>query len=262
MLPTLSFDRRNVTPGVENVVHVMLELAAPRAPERIGPPLDLVVVLDGAHRPGSDALTATAAAATEVLRVVRPDDRLGVVAIDREATVVLPLGHHDPEFVVRAIRVVPSGVGDLSSRGRATAEGLLEAAPRDGAEQRIVVITDSSPATHLAGLVGATVVAHDVSLSVELAAVVTAATVLDDQPVAVDRQRVELDLGDVYGGEARRFVLRLAVMPPVPTAATDDSPLELGLVTVRWRHGRPQGPVHTVGLPITVHVGGEAGMSW
>ena len=98
MQPTVKFDRQLVTVLVDEVVHVMLELTAPPAEPIQRPPVDVVVVLDRSGSMSGAPLEAVTAATAQLLRLAGPDDRLGVVAFDSEAMLVLGLDRHDPDL--------------------------------------------------------------------------------------------------------------------------------------------------------------------
>ena len=104
MKPTVKFDRTLVTVLVDEVVHVMLELAAPPAATMNRAPLDVVVVLDRSGSMSGAPLESVTAATAQLLRLAGPDDRVGVVAFDDEVQLVLPLAHHDPDIASRAVR--------------------------------------------------------------------------------------------------------------------------------------------------------------
>lgn len=65
MKPTVKFDRTLVTVLVDEVVHVMLELAAPPAATMNRAPLDVVVVLDRSGSMSGAPLESVTAATEE-----------------------------------------------------------------------------------------------------------------------------------------------------------------------------------------------------
>lgn len=254
MLPSLSIDRRIIAPGVESTVRVLLELAAPPAAMRPGPPLDVVVVLDPSVTGGSDPLSAAAEATTELLRVVRPDDRIGVVAVDHDVVQVLPLGHHDPELATRAIRAWRTDRSGTAEGGRSIATALLAAAARDGADQRVVVLTDAGPAVRLAALFGNAPIACDVVVTVRVTSAVARFGLLrpltgSSATSEMSEERAAIALGDTFGGEVRRVALTLDVAP-----SFGEGPLDLGEVCVHWTAPGADGAAYTIELPVTVEV--------
>ena len=142
MKPTIKFDRTLVAVLVDEVVHVMLELAAPPAASVKRAPLDVAVVLDRSGSMIGEPLEAVTSATAQLLRLAGPDDRIAVVAFDGNVQLVLPLAHHEPDAAGRAVRAVQSGGSTNLSGGWLKGLELLTAAPRDGALRRIIVLTD------------------------------------------------------------------------------------------------------------------------
>ena len=142
MKPTIKFDRTLVAVLVDEVVHVMLELAAPPAASVQRAPLDVVVVLDRSGSMVGAPLAAVTSATAQLLRLAGPDDRIGVVAFDGEVQLVLPLAHHEPDAAGAAVRAIRSGGSTNLSGGWLKGLELLTSAPRAGALRRIVVLTD------------------------------------------------------------------------------------------------------------------------
>lgn len=142
MKPTVKFDRTLVTVLVDEVVHVMLELAAPPAATMNRAPLDVVVVLDRSGSMSGAPLESVTAATAQLLRLAGPDDRVGVVAFDDEVQLVLPLAHHDPDIASRAVRAIQEGGSTNLSGGWLKGLELLTTAPRAESLRRIIVLTD------------------------------------------------------------------------------------------------------------------------
>lgn len=248
MHPTLTLDRRVIAPGVEQPVEVIVELMPPPVSYRAGPPLDLVVVVEGLAA-AADARAELAAIAGEVLARARHDDRIGIVAVHDGKIVLLPLGHHDADLAARAVRVQPPGRGELIAAtgiGRA----LLASSPRVGAEQRQVVLAAGGAVGEIVELAGPGVAARDVRLSAELVEGLVEVEVLDGPP-RVERAGgwLELAFGDLGVGEVARCALRLDVRAPSRVGA-----LELATLTVRWESASAPTVVHSLGLPVTVRV--------
>ena len=142
MKPTVTFDRTLVTVLVDEVVHVMLELAAPPAEPVERAPLDVVVVLDRSGSMSGEPLESVTAATAQLLRLAGPDDRIGVVAFDDEVQLVLPLAHHHPDTASRTVRAIHPGGSTNLSGGWLKGLELLTTAPRANALRRIIVLTD------------------------------------------------------------------------------------------------------------------------
>ena len=142
MKPTVKFDRTLVTVLVDEVVHVMLELAAPPAATMNRAPLDVVVVLDRSGSMSGAPLESVTAATAQLLRLAGSDDRVGVVAFDDEVQLVLPLAHHDPDIASRAVRAIQEGGSTNLSGGWLKGLELLTTAPRAESLRRIIVLTD------------------------------------------------------------------------------------------------------------------------
>ena len=142
MKPTVKFDRTLVAVLVDEVVHVLLELAAPPAEPVERAPLDVVVVLDRSGSMSGEPLESVTAATAQLLRLAGPDDRLAVVAFDDEVQLVLPLGHHLPDHAARTVRAIQPGGSTNLSGGWLKGLELLTSAPRPEALRRIIVLTD------------------------------------------------------------------------------------------------------------------------
>ena len=142
MKPTVKFDRTLVAVLVDEVVHVLLELAAPPAEPVERAPLDVVVVLDRSGSMSGEPLESVTAATAQLLRLAGPDDRLAVVAFDSDVQLVLPLAHHQPDVAARTVQAIQPGGSTNLSGGWLKGLELLTSAPRPEALRRIVVLTD------------------------------------------------------------------------------------------------------------------------
>ena len=147
MEPNVTFDRTIVTVESGNEVHVLVELTAPAAPVNDRPPLDVVLVLDRSGSMHGAPLEGVIAATTQLLRLLGPDDRIGVVAFDNTAELVLGLDPHNPDTASLAIRRIrPGGSTNLSAGWLKGLEllqtNLLGTGRRPEALARIVVLTD------------------------------------------------------------------------------------------------------------------------
>ena len=152
MQPTVKFDRTLVTVLVDEVVHVMLELTAPPATPMQRAPLDVVVVLDRSGSMGGATLAAVTEATAALLRLAGPDDRLGVVAFDSTAQLVLPLGTHDADRAAPAVLGLDAGGSTNLSGGWLKALELLTGDVRPGALRRIILLTDGQANEGITGI--------------------------------------------------------------------------------------------------------------
>jgi Ca-activated chloride channel family protein len=152
MQPTVKFDRTLVTVLVDEVVHVMLELAAPPATPMQRAPLDVVVVLDRSGSMAGQPLAAVTQATAQLLRLAGNDDRLGVVAFDDEVQMVLPLGRHDADRDALAVlQLQPGGMTNLSG-GWLKGLEMLTTDVRPDALRRIILLTDGQANTGITGV--------------------------------------------------------------------------------------------------------------
>jgi Ca-activated chloride channel family protein len=129
----------------DDVLHVLLELQAPPAPapEAPRPPHTLVVVLDRSGSMSGPRLFAAKEALTSLIDRLDPADRLGVVAFDNHAEVVLParpLGEVGKATAKAAVQAIQSGgTTDLSS---GYLRGLQEARTASDAGATLVILSD------------------------------------------------------------------------------------------------------------------------
>jgi len=124
------------------IVHLMIDLEAPEAPPLQRMPLDVVLVLDRSGSMGGSPLQSVIDATASLLRRAHPQDRIGVVTFDSEASMVLALGNHIPEMATAQVRKICSGGSTNLSGGWLKAFEMLSTSPRPGALRRIVVLTD------------------------------------------------------------------------------------------------------------------------
>lgn len=143
MKTNLSLDHSVVTVHHNSeVVHVMIDLEAPEAPSLQRAPLDVVLVLDRSGSMRGAPLASVIEATAGLLRLAHPNDRIGVVAFDNQANMVLPLDGHDAASAAPKVRAVHSGGSTNLSGGWLKAFEMLSNSPRIDALRRIVVLTD------------------------------------------------------------------------------------------------------------------------
>ena len=142
MKPNIALDRTIVVDASDEVVHVLLELTAPAAPEVERSPLDVVLVIDRSGSMAGAPLIAVTKAVARLIRQAGPDDRIGVVAFDSEVMTVLPLGRHTEQSAIDSVLAIgPGGSTNLSGGWLAGRQMLVES-PRENALSRVVVLTD------------------------------------------------------------------------------------------------------------------------
>lgn len=139
---TIKLNRTLVAINVDGTVHLMLELAAPAAVAAERAPIDVVVVLDRSGSMGGDPMHVVREATCNLLRLLGPDDRLGVVAFDDEVQLVLPLSSHDIDAACSKVRQIEAGGSTNLSGGWLKGFEILSAHARPEAVSRIIVLTD------------------------------------------------------------------------------------------------------------------------
>ena len=83
MKPIVKLDRTLVAVETDQTVHVMLELAAPPAPEVTERrPIDVVAVIDRSGSMSGEPLEAVLRATSQLAQLLGTDDRLAVVTFD------------------------------------------------------------------------------------------------------------------------------------------------------------------------------------
>lgn len=143
MKTNLSLDHSVVTVHHNSeVVHVMIDLEAPEAPNLQRAPLDVVLVVDRSGSMRGAPLASVTEAIASLLRLAHPNDRIGVVAFDNQATMVLALANHDVATAAPRVRAIHSGGSTNLSGGWLKAFEMLAGSQRKEAIRRIVVLTD------------------------------------------------------------------------------------------------------------------------
>lgn len=142
MKPKITFDRTIVTVLNDATVNLLVELAAPPAPQTERPPLDIVLVIDKSGSMNGEPIAAVKTAVSHLLRLLGTDDRAGVVAFDSDVELVLDLSRHDVDAAIAKVNAVQGGGMTNLSGGWLKALEMLEGSVRDNALRRIVLLTD------------------------------------------------------------------------------------------------------------------------
>ena len=142
MRPKITFDRTIITVVENDIVHLLVELEAPPAPDSGRQPLDVVLVLDKSGSMSGDPLASVKAATEHFLRLAGPQDRVGVVAFDDSTDLVLELAAHDTDPAIARIRSISTGGSTNLSGGWLKAIEMLEASARPEALRRVIILTD------------------------------------------------------------------------------------------------------------------------
>ena len=142
MQSSIKLDRTLVAINVDGVIHLMLELTAPQAIAAERAPIDAVVVLDRSGSMGGAPIHAVREATCNLLRLLGPDDRLGVVAFDDEAELVLSLTTHDLDAACSAVRRIDARDSTNLSGGWLKGFEMLTNGTRPDALRRLIVLTD------------------------------------------------------------------------------------------------------------------------
>ena len=142
MKPEVSFDKTVTTVKQGDLVHTMVEIAAPPSLEMERSSIDVVFVIDRSGSMSGEPIVAVREAVAGVLRQMGPNDRAGVVAFDTDASMVLPLGRHDNKKSQQRVLQMSTGASTNMSAGWLMGHEMLRSDCGDDRIRRIVVLTD------------------------------------------------------------------------------------------------------------------------
>jgi Ca-activated chloride channel homolog len=125
-----------------DTVHVMVELEAPVPAPAARQPLDAIAVIDRSGSMTGAPLDAAKHAVEQLLRMLGPDDRLGVVVYDDEVDLVLGLTRHDIATAAAAVRAIDSGGSTNLAGGWLKAFEVLASDGRPEALRKVLLLTD------------------------------------------------------------------------------------------------------------------------
>jgi len=130
------------------VRHLLVDVTAPEAPRPEGeerPPLDLALVIDASGSMSGPPLEAAKRAAVDVVRALGPRDRITVTSFADDVVRhvdALPMFDGGREQAMVEIRTLETrGCTDLAG-GWADGVHSLESARRNGAQRRVVILSD------------------------------------------------------------------------------------------------------------------------
>jgi len=138
----IKLDRTLVAVNVDGTVHLMLELTAPPAVAPVRAPIDVVVVLDRSGSMTGAPMHSVREATCNLLRLLGPNDRLGVVAFDDGIELVLPLATHNVDAACARVRQIETAGSTNLSGGWLKGFEMLSTGGRPEALRRVIVLTD------------------------------------------------------------------------------------------------------------------------
>lgn len=142
MKPIVKLDRTLVAVEADQQVHMLLELAAPPAPEAQRAPIDVVAVIDRSGSMSGAPLESVVQAVNTLFRLVGTDDRIAVVAFDDHVDLVLPLAHNSTHAAWKALKAIHTRGSTNLSGGWLKALEILSANGRPEAIKRVLLLTD------------------------------------------------------------------------------------------------------------------------
>jgi len=105
-------------------------------------PVALAVVIDRSGSMAGAKLQAACVAAQQLVRPLRPADRLSVISFDDEVRTVVPLSPPSEEVITRIGRIRSGGQTALFDGWRAGMESLLQAEDLQHHQKRVLLLTD------------------------------------------------------------------------------------------------------------------------
>lgn len=141
MKASIRFDHQLLAVEGEHTVYGMLELAAPPAPEGTNrQPLRLGIVIDRSGSMAGPKLEHTKRAVDYLIRRLKANDQLAMVAYDDEVTLVSSLGAHTHDQLAQAVWGIPPGGSTNLSGG--WLKGIEEVRRASDGVTKVLLLTD------------------------------------------------------------------------------------------------------------------------